>query len=210
MNFASNPRFMRPLLLFCAPHPRTRATRPPHASSHGALPLPPRCIPHHRPRATRAPPPAPPQCAAWHRAIFARALPVRRDDRPPPPVGAPHPPGSHPTAITPAKIARALRPCPVVRSHCGRARCPHRAAITHAKFAHALPTATGRCGAMIGRHRPWGLPTLPARTRPLITPAKLAGALFGPPGTCRRSGEGGYFFICSRVRVAICSTVTSP
>ena len=146
------------------------------------------------------------------------------------------PPASRPTAITPAKIARALPTLNPARAiavrRCiprhrpprlgGRARCPHRAAApwrgarlgimrnSHAKFAHALPTATGRCGAMVGRHRPWGLPTLPARTRPLITPAKLAGALPGPPGTCRRSGEGGYFFICSRVRVAICSTVTSP
>ncbi len=47
-------------------------------------------------------------------------------------------PGLRPTAITPAKFARALpgrgacrrahHTCPVVRSRCGRARCPHRAA----------------------------------------------------------------------------------
>ena len=33
---------------------------------------------------------------------YPRALCVRRDGRPPPPVGAPHPPGSRPTVITPA------------------------------------------------------------------------------------------------------------
>ena len=72
---------------------------------------------------------------------------------------------SRPTAITPAKFARNTPLCPVTRSRCGRARCPHRAAAPHrprwlAAAVRGLAScviAVSRCrahhpcGAMLGR-----------------------------------------------------------
>ena len=83
---------------------------------------------------------------------------------------------------------RAHRPCPVVRSRCGRARCPHRAASPRGR-AHRRARATSLVvpldgvrghprsmssvplvpppprASLTGRHRPWGLP--PSRPGPI-------------------------------------------
>ena len=65
----------------------------------------------------------------------------------------------------PAPRCHARRPCPVVRSRCGRVRCPHRAAAPSARCA-ALPLAPARphpapspCALTAAPHRPWRLAT---------------------------------------------------
>ena len=138
-----------------------------------------------------------PQCAAWHRAKFARRITHGHYARVvhtatghahyAPNIRTAHYPGgamgtSRPTAITPghatrkirgtithAKFARAPwrahRPCPVVRSRCGRARCPHRAAAPDgAVRGVASREIRQRCKACRG--------TRPLRTR--IAQAKFA------------------------------------
>ena len=73
---------------------------------------------------------------------------------------------------------RAHRPCPVVRSRCGRARCPHRAAAPSARCAawHRAPRWGGR---VIGRRALRGY-----RGRTETPPAKLSAC-----ATCHARGN---------------------
>ena len=93
--------------------------------------------------------------AAITHAHYPRALPGRRDGDIAPyhhytRVGCTRPPKIFVLLYIPLKSSL----CPFVLKH--RVR--------------ALRTTTGRCGAMLGRHRPWGLPTLPARALPSLHP----------------------------------------
>ena len=81
--------------------------------------------------------------------------------------------------MSPSSRHPAPRPCPVVRSRCGRARCPHRAAnprTARAPWSCPSPLAPYRyCArALLGRRdgRPWrlatrALPPLPPRPTPV-------------------------------------------
>ena len=91
-------------------------------------------------------------------------------------------PSPRPTAIThawgarhyAAIFARGLRTCPLVRSRCGRARCPHRAAAPSARCAAWRAVVSGALGAT--RRRALRGPGAPAggRGRTETPPAKLS------------------------------------
>ena len=91
-------------------------------------------------------------------------------------------PSPRPTAIThawgarhyAAIFARGLRTCPVVRSRCGRARCPHRAAAPSARCAAWRAVVSGALGAT--RRRALRGPGAQAggRGRTETPPAKLS------------------------------------
>ena len=85
-----------------------------------------------------------------------------------------------------------LRGLIAMRSRCGTARCPHRAAASSPRCVawHLAPLAAPRCRAprscpvAVGRDArpppPWGLPTLPARAAaPLPVAARHCGAQLG-------------------------------
>ena len=84
----------------------------------------------------------------------------------------PHRPASSPRRIAPWSVH--IAPCPVVRSRCGRARCPHRAANPRtARTPWSYPSPVPHALALLGRRdgRPWrlatrALPPLPPRNSP--------------------------------------------
>ena len=101
----------------------------------------------------------------------------RRDGRPPPPVGAPHPPGSRPTAITPAWYAHAS-PFPAPPRHIARGGSPPRCVAWQVaragSFAGASPCAPhSRAGHGVcsphPRHGRGTAPPCPAPPRPFTT-----------------------------------------